>query len=665
MSRATTIGNGNLLVGIDHRGQVRDFYFPHVGHANHVSGASGSYMHRIGVRVDGALHWLSDNSWDTTVVPDYEGVKHTFLAKNSSLGIELLIDDVVHNERNVFLRKIVLKNTRHETREIKVFFGQEFRISESRRGDTAYYDPRVQSVIHYKGHNAFLIHAMINKVSFTDYSVGLFNIEGKEGTYTDAEDGLLSRNPIEHGSVDSVIGLTETIPGNSTAEIYYWIAAGKSVQESHDLHHYILEEQPERLITSTENYWRAWINKEPRDLSVISKDLQTLYRQSLQVIRIHADNHGGIIASSDSDMLNQGRDTYSYVWPRDATLSAYALDTAHYFDTTARYFSFIAGLIERDGYLMHKYRVDGVLGSSWHPWVQNGLAELPIQEDETAIVVYMLAKHYGFAKDIEFIEALYNPFIEPAADFMCGYVEHETGLPSASYDLWEEKYGTSTYTAAAVYGALNGAAEISALLGKRENADKYRNRAEQIKRAILAYLYDADSGMFVKLVRHDGTRLISDKTVDISSLHGITFFGVLDSSDARVVSSLKVVENTLRVPTSFGGYMRYEGDRYYKTAESAPPNAWCITTLWMAQYYIKAARTKKDLEKAHDILLWILDRATASGILPEQIHPYTGEHLSTAPLVWSHGEFVITVHEYIKKFSTFTESHNNSHTRMT
>ena len=98
--------------------------------------------------------------------------------------------------------------------------------------------------------------------------------------------------------------------------------------------------------------------------------------------------------------------------------------------------------------------------------------------------------------------------------------------------------------------------------------------------------------------------------------------------------------------------MRYEGDKYYKTSESAPSNAWCITTLWIARYYIRIAKSKVELERAMEILNWTCDRATPSGILPEQIHPFTGEHLSTAPLVWSHAEFVITVDEYLKKLAT-------------
>jgi GH15 family glucan-1,4-alpha-glucosidase len=260
----------------------------------------------------------------------------------------------------------------------------------------------------------------------------------------------------------------------------------------------------------------------------------------------------------------------------------------------------------------------------------------------------MLHRHYQNARDLEFIESLYNPFVEPAADFMANYIDVETGLPSGSYDLWEEKYGSSTYTAASVFGALSAAADLSALLGKRDRAKKYRDRATLIKKAILEHLFDIETGAFIKLLRREGEKLVRDTTIDISSFYGIILFGVLDPFDKKVASMFKLVEEHLRVPTAFGGYMRYEGDRYYRT-ENAPPNAWCLTTLWVAEYYIQIAKNKKELEKALEIITWVADRATESGVLPEQIHPYTGAHLSTSPLVWSHAEFVIATDEYLKK----------------
>jgi GH15 family glucan-1,4-alpha-glucosidase len=62
-----------------------------------------------------------------------------------------------------------------------------------------------------------------------------------------------------------------------------------------------------------------------------------------------------------------------------------------------------------------------------------------------------------------------------------------------------------------------------------------------------------------------------------------------------------------------------------------------------------AAESLKGLEEAYKILEWTCAHATKSGVLAEQMHPHTGEHLSTAPLTWSHAEYVTTVDEYLKR----------------
>jgi oligosaccharide amylase len=650
MSRALTLGNGNMLVGFDYKGQVRDFYYPFVGHANHVSGASGSYVHRIGVFVEGKVHWLDDPSWVVNVSGHTDSVVGSLHAVNEELGLTLTSTDVIHNEKNVLLRSFVINNEKNEAREVKFYISQQFRIAESRRGDTAFYDPRVQAIIHYKGHDNFLITATHNGKRFTDYSIGLFDIEGKTGTYHDAEDGVLECNPIEHGSVDSVVGLTLELEPRGHGEVMYWIVAGATIDEVHQLDSYVVKETPEALIRSTENYWRAWINKEDSDLSLLTPELINLYKRSLLNMRVHSDNRGAIIASSDTDMLHHGRDTYSYVWPRDGALIALSFIEAGYPDVARKYFEFITKRIERGGYLMHKYRSDGVLGSSWHPWLQNGVPQLPIQEDETALTIFGIWQYYEATKDIEFLEASYNPFIEPAANFLCEHIEASLGLPAPSYDLWEEKFGISTYTACAVYGSLLSAAQAANVLGKQEPARTYLAVAQRMRLGILEHLYDPNLGMFIKLIRIDkNDDLTYDRTLDMSSFFGPVYFGLLEPDDERIKKSFETVEEKLKVNSQSSGYVRYVGDNYYKMSDADSPNPWVITTLWMAQFLIMKAKSLKELKGAYEILEWTCSHATPSGILAEQMHPHTRAHLSTAPLIWSHAEYVMTVQSYLKK----------------
>jgi len=42
-------------------------------------------------------------------------------------------------------------------------------------------------------------------------------------------------------------------------------------------------------------------------------------------------------------------------------------------------------------------------------------------------------------------------------------------------------------------------------------------------------------------------------------------------------------------------------------------------------------------------------RALPSGIMSEQVHPYTGEPLSVSPLTWSHAAFVSAVQHYARR----------------
>ena len=74
--------------------------------------------------------------------------------------------------------------------------------------------------------------------------------------------------------------------------------------------------------------------------------------------------------------------------------------------------------ITDEGYFYHKYNPDGSPASVWHPWVLKGQRAMPIQEDETALVVWALWRHYYRYRDIEFIRPLWVDVVQKAADFM-------------------------------------------------------------------------------------------------------------------------------------------------------------------------------------------------------------------------------------------------------
>lgn len=232
---------------------------------------------------------------------------------------------------------------------------------------------------------------------------------------------------------------------------------------------------------------------------------------------------------------------------------------------------------------------------------------------------------------------------------MMMYMDPKTGLPKPSYDLWEEKWGTSTYTCSSVYGALRSAMKFANILGKRESEEEYGRKAEQMRKAIIDRLYNEDDKYFYKRIKYTGGTTIYDPTIDMSAIYGIINFHILDVGDHRVKDAIGVVEDRLMVRSKTGGVPRYMGDWYYRADHNLQGNPWFITTLWLAQYYIAAAKTESDLEPAKKWLEWTVQYALPSGILSEQIHPHTGDQISSAPLTWSHSEFIMTVLKYMEK----------------
>lgn len=647
MSRSIILSNGELAVALDDRAQVRDIYYPYVGLEDHVR---GHYVHRIGVWSEGHLSWLSDPDWKVTVGCESEALASAVFARNENMKIELHSTDIVYNERSIFLRKIQIKNVSDKKRDIKLYIGHQFEIYKSHGGDTAYFDPQTHSVIHYKGHRVFLMGGLINEKPFQDYVTGLANFAGHEGSHKDAEDGALTKNPIEHGPADSVVGFYEEYAPGQEHTIDYWIAAGQTISEAQELDTFVrTKKSPAHLIRSTRDYWKAWVNAYNWNFLGLTPEHVDLFKRSLLYIRGHVDNGGGILASLDSDTLNYGLDTYAYVWPRDASYSVLALDAVGDGNSARKFFEFCKQVLFKDGYLMHKYLPDLSLGSSWHPWVRNGRAELPIQEDETAIVVYALGAHYAHTHDVTFLESMYDQFIEKTADFMVSYRDPETHLPLASYDLWEEKRGVSTYSASCVFGALQVAAELSRILGKTENEKRYAEAADAMKEGILKYLWDEKEGMFIKHLNKEGTQMEFDKTLDASSVYGIFLFEVLPHDDPRLKRAFEITARRLSFGIPAGGLARYEGDNYFRNDRESAGNPWIVTTLWYAEYLIANAKKEQDFNHVRDIFTWVTKHMLPSGVLPEQLNPQTGEQLSVAPLTWSHSAYVTAVIKYLNK----------------
>ncbi|MEN8252899.1 MAG: glycoside hydrolase family 15 protein [Patescibacteria group bacterium] len=651
MPRSLVLSNGKFSVTLDKFGFVRDLYYPYVGLENHVMG----HPHRIGIMVNGKFTWLNHASWNISIAYKKETQVGYLICKNEELKVSLIMEDSVYNETDVFLRKVDVYNHSGENADVKLFFHQVFQVFESRKRNTAFYDPTHNSVVHFKGKRVFVVNGRTDRGGgIDDYSVGAYQSPGKEGTYKDAEDGELSKNAVEHGNVDSVVRFCTSCEGQSKARIFYWICAGKSLDDAYKVNEMVMQKTPAAMLHSTQEFWRAWLNEKDLDLEYLSEGQKKMFHTSLFILRAHSDNRGATIASADGAMIEYGKDDYSYMWPRDAAFIVTALDRAGYDEVTKPFFEFCLNVLHPDGYLHHRFRADGSLGSTWHSataqreWLKDKKLQLPIQEDETASVVVALWKHYEETRDIEFIEKLYKPFIEKTADFLVAFRNQDTGLPLPSYDLWEEKIGISTYTCASVYGGLMAASRFSELLGKRDRMRGYAQAAKKIKEAALKYLYNHELKSFVRRVYWEGDEIKQDTTIDSSSLFGIWYFDMLDENDPLFQSTQTQIKARLKNDTQVGGFIRYENDAYFRSGDKSNP--WIITTLWLNWMDLRKTEVSdQDLENASQALDWAISHQYPSGVMPEQLHSNTGESLSATPLAWSHAVYIELAMQYCKR----------------
>lgn len=645
MARPIVLSNGELHVGLNNYGLVHDFYYPYVGLSNHSAGQLT--RHRVGIWIDGRVSWLDDaDEWQFTFrYPQGALIGHT-LAKNESIQVLLEIDDFVDSQVSAFMRNIHVINLADHPREIRLFMHQAFAIDDSRSNtDTAQYLPDSDAILHYHGRRAFIVSGVHNDKPFDQHSIGLFGIEGHEGTYRDADDGELSNSTVEHGRVDSVLRFRLQVDAHSSERVHYWIAAGSSMREALFVDKQIRHDGLSTRLHQTAAWWHKWLEPALGAAAKLDPAYHDSFLRSVMIVKSQIDKRGAVIASTDSSMLNYGRDAYAYCWPRDGSYVLWPLIRMGYTEEPYRFFEFCRRGLHPSGYLMHKYRADGGLGASWHSYVHEGYGTAaPIQEDETALTLFVFAEFYETTKDPRILNDFYDSMVKPMANWMSEYVDEKTGLPKPSYDLWEEVFLTTTYTTSTVFAGLQAAAELADAKSDKDSAVKWRSAANDIAESAHKYLYNSNRKAFYKGLIVKNGEIHYDETIDSSSIFGAFMFGLFSLESPELKSAIETYKSTLQAKDVIA-FPRYENDSYHRVDQASPGNWWFITSLWMAQYYLEIGNH----DAAYQVIDWVNGFSKESNILSEQISPVDQALISPSPLTWSHAEFLSTLLDTIKK----------------
>ena len=131
-------------------------------------------------------------------------------------------------------------------------------------------------------------------------------------------------------------------------------------------------------------------------------------------------------------------------------------------------------------------------------------------------------------------------------------------------------------------------------------------------------------------------RSIDDTNTDISALGVVIPYHIFEADDKLVENTVKRIENDLKTPN--GGYMRYQWDNY------VGGNAWIISSLWLALYYIELG----NIAKAQELFDWVTNHADNLSFLPEQIDRNEHRTAWVQQLSWSHAMYILVKAKLVK-----------------
>lgn len=399
-----------------------------------------------------------------------------------------------------------------------------------------------------------------------------------------------------------------------------------------------------------------------------------LYRTSTMVLRAHEDKLvPGAFVASLSIPWGEARKTndafgpvgYHVVWPRDLFMIGGGFLAAGDTAAARRALDYLQATQQERGNWTQNQAVNGK-----PVWTGKQLGE-------TAMVVLLFDLLNRAGELTAADRRRYWPMIRSA-------VAHIIQLgPSAQEDRWEDAAGFTPFTLACIISSFLVAAELADEQGALHEAKYLRETADAWCASIEYWTYVRDTklahrvgvpGYYLRVapLDHDGTPdkyrgyaefwyrplAYKDSTspADVVSPDALAYvrFGLRAPDDPRILDTLKVIDETLRIETPRGPcWYRYIGDGYGEQRDGSPFNGkrgigrlWPLLTGERAHYELIAGHH----DEAARLLTAMERLAGDGGMIPEQVWDtqdmperglYFGRPAGSAmPLAWAHAEYI-------------------------
>jgi oligosaccharide amylase len=398
----------------------------------------------------------------------------------------------------------------------------------------------------------------------------------------------------------------------------------------------VLQKPHDVLLDEATKHWRRWLSKKRiLELSVLDNKQPSqqaicdIYNRSLLCLNLLGDpQSGAFIAAPEFDPDFEMCGGYGFCWNRDCAEVVLALLGAGY----PEYCEMFAGWCKQtqmpDGSWFQRYWLGGQEAPSW------GNFDDSTQIDETGATLHGIDRYYrSLGEEMnEFLQDKRETILR-GADYLL--TRSKQGMSDPCRGLWEAETGIFSYTNAAIYAGLMGAAHMAKDCGEQRFADRCLERADLIKKNTIEQMW-LGKGYFAKGII-DGR---IDISVDASMLGTFIPFNMLSprkpQERAMILSMINNIETKLGVYVNdHSGIKRYESDNYIGG------NPWVVTTLWLSGALLNLAKESTTRERdvlvnrALEYIMWSVRGATPTGLLPEQVDRQTGKPAWAIPLSWS------------------------------
>ncbi|HJL02957.1 MAG TPA: hypothetical protein RMH85_34540 [Polyangiaceae bacterium LLY-WYZ-15_(1-7)] len=312
---------------------------------------------------------------------------------------------------------------------------------------------------------------------------------------------------------------------------------------------------------------------EDKRLPTWDEDVRRVARRSLINIRVGTDAETGAIVASITRQAPYGLD-----WPRDGAFFNVLLDVSGQHELVTRratlYQAWQRAEPVRPTFVIDPEPPPNPDGtpSRFYPadaWEMNYYADGMIggffrfEIDNTGFSVWTIVAHAGWVDDPESYLRDHWEAIRRGADLLTRWRDPETGLPAPAQEDDNAAYTQTLHGSVTTFGALEIASRAARLLGEVEDAERWEERAGELRDAMLASFYDFEEERFISEAPTGPQRATAAQNPG-STPTGPTAWLVwpmtlLPLDDARIERQLELDRETIRPTVE----LENEGGSYF------------------------------------------------------------------------------------------------------